>query len=359
MRIFCSLDVGFLRLFHFGLGTVLIACSLNCVNAETAAAQSNQPAAAAATLPRCEVVPMDSHQVSFQIEGVERFRWNYGEDYPRPYFFPFRGPSGGLLTRMGHPGAPDHDHHQSIWFANHKVNGLNFWGNATGTTIRRKQWYAYTDGEQEASMASALGWYAADGSEVMHQDLIAAIIPLENDEYALEIQTTFKTPASGTPIELEQNNFGFLAIRVAKGVSSLFGEGTLSNSEGQVGEPEIFGKSARWMDYSGSVASSEGESRTVVTEGITCFDHPSNLHFPTPWHVRKDGWMGAAVSLESGTTILPDAPLRLRYLVYAHRGGYDHAQAEAVYQAFAHRPAWVLSKATKPHYQYEVRREAQ
>ena len=61
---------------------------------------------------RCEVLPEAGHQVSFRIDGREVLRWHEGRDYPRPYFFPVIGPSGTSLTRMGHPGAPNHDHHQ-------------------------------------------------------------------------------------------------------------------------------------------------------------------------------------------------------------------------------------------------------
>ena len=39
-------------------------------------------------------------------------------------------PSGATLTRIGHPGAENHDHHRSVWFAHHKVNGLDFWSSA-------------------------------------------------------------------------------------------------------------------------------------------------------------------------------------------------------------------------------------
>ncbi|MDA1231849.1 MAG: PmoA family protein, partial [Planctomycetota bacterium] len=69
---------------------------------------------------RCQIVPLVSHQVSFQIDDREVLRWNSGLDYPRPFFFPVVSPSGAMLTRMGHPGAPDHGHHQSVWFAHHK-----------------------------------------------------------------------------------------------------------------------------------------------------------------------------------------------------------------------------------------------
>ena len=76
-------------------------------------------------IPRCQIVPLAGHQVSLQIDGGERLRWHFGDAYPRPYFFPLVGPVGQSLTRMGHPGAPNHDHHQSIWFAHDKVLGIS------------------------------------------------------------------------------------------------------------------------------------------------------------------------------------------------------------------------------------------
>ncbi len=305
---------------------------------------------------RCEVIPIAEHQVSFRIEGDEKFKWNFGETYPRPFFYPFVGPSGAELTRMGHPGAPDHDHHQSIWFAYNKVNGLDFWANNKGTSIVQKQWYAYEDGDDEAIMASYLAWISPDGSEVLQQDLVAAIVPMPDNEYSLEIQTIFRVPTATSKVELEQTNFGFLAVRVAKSLSAIFGGGQLSSSEGQVGEKDIFAKRARWMDYSGPVAAHQGKDRQVIMEGITFHDHPSNHHFPTPWHVRQDGWMGAAVNLEQGITLDSDTSLTLRYLLHAHSGLYDAKKAQAVHSQFASRPGFVLSKGTKPGYQHEVRR---
>src|SRR5438874_232420 len=66
-----------------------------------------------------------------------------------------------------------------------------------------------------------------------------------------------------------KTNFGFLAVRVAKNLSEHFGGGVLTNSEGAKSEPAIFGKQAKWMDYSGPVPNGH-------TEGITYFDHPTN-----------------------------------------------------------------------------------
>ena len=305
---------------------------------------------------RCELVPLAEHQVSFQIDGEEKTRWHFGAEYPRPFFYPLNGPSGTSLTRMGHPGAQNHDHHRSVWFAHHDVGGVDFWSDGTDARVRQKSWYCYRDGDDEAVMASVSGWYDGQGKELMEQDVVAALIPCEGGEHALEIQITMRPPAGAESVELGKTNFGFLAVRVAKTVSVHFGGGTLSNSEGQQGEEAIFGKPARWVDYSGPVAVGRGAGRKTVAEGITYFDHPTNPRYPTPWHVREDGWMGASFCMHEGFTIAADAPLTLRYLLHAHRGGYDHAKAQAVHEAFAERPGFQIAKATRPHRQYEVER---
>jgi len=305
-------------------------------------------------LKRCEVVPLSEQQVSFRIDGVEKVVWHFDRQNVRPFFFPFNGPSGSSLSRMGHPGAPDHDHHQSIWMAHQFVNGVDFWSNNTGAQIRQKQWYCYQDSNEEAIMASALGWYDPMDNELMQQELIVALIPMEQDESALELAFTFKPSANRESVELGKTNFGFLAVRVAKSISAHFGGGQITSSEGLSGEPMLFAKPARWMDYSGPVPVGSGAQRTLTTEGITYFDHPANPRYPTSWHMREDGWMGAAFCLNDGFKITQSQPLVLRYLLHAHRGAYNHNRAEAVHQAFASRGALVLQPSTKKHLQFEV-----
>ena len=50
---------------------------------------------------------------------------------------------------MGHPGAPDHDHHRSVWFAHEKVSGVNFWSDNTAARVRQKEWLVYHDGDDD------------------------------------------------------------------------------------------------------------------------------------------------------------------------------------------------------------------
>ncbi len=310
-------------------------------------------------VPRCELLPLPDHQISFLDEGREVTRWHFDPKYPRPFFFPFNGPSGASLTRMGHPGAQNHDHHRSVWFAHAKLDGIDFWSENTAARIRQKLWLAYGDGEAESVMAVSLGWFDEEGVERMEQELVAASIPGAGGEHALEIQLTLRPGAGRDSVFLEQSNFGLLAVRVAKSLSHHFGGGQLTNSGGAVGEAAIFGRPAAWVDYSGPVVTGTGAERRSVTEGITFFDHPANPRHPTPWHVRSDGWMGASFCLEDGFTIPRDAPLTLRYLLQAHSGGCDPDKAAKIAAAFAARPGFAVSKSTRPHRQFEVERLAQ
>jgi len=295
-------------------------------------------------IPRCQVVPIPDHQASFVIDGRERLRWHFGQNYPRPFFFPLNGPSGSSLTRMGHPGAPNHDHHQSVWFAHNKVVGIDFWANGLPPRIQQKEWLAYVDGDSEAVMAVKLGWYDGhDPRELLEQELIVSVRSGGEAkeegaaETLVELQSTFR-PTSEM-LEFGKTNFGFLAVRVAKNISAHFGGGTLTDSEGRVGEPAIFGNQARWMDYSGPVPGDK-------VEGITYFDHPSNPRHPTHWHVREDGWMGASACFADPLTTTRDKPLVLRYLLHAHAGSANNAEAGPVFERFAKERPFAVTKST-------------
>lgn len=317
--------------------------------------------------PRCEVVPWHDQQALFLVDGVERTRWHFGRQYKGPFLHPLRGPSGAPLTRMGHPGAPNHDHHRSIWFAHNKVTGVDFWGDAGTDFIAQRSWLAYEDGDDEALMAVSLTWHDGhDPAELLEQELIVSVRPAPGSprETLVELQTRFLPRAE--MLEFGQTNFGFLAIRVARGISAHFGGGRLSNDRGEVGEPALFAKRSRWMDYSGTVrppvpetSPADSPPPTPVDEGITCFDHPDNPSHPTCWHVRDDGWMGASACLEAPLLTTREHPLTLRYLLHAHGGAADLARAGQVFDLFAAAPGLeVVSGQGVPHRHSIVRRRA-
>lgn len=303
------------------------------------------------TFPRNQLEPLPDHQVAFQVEGNERLRWHFGTSYPRPFFFPLLGPSGVSLTRMGHPGASNHDHHRSVWFAHAKVLGIDFWSDRTRARIRQKRWLAYEDGEEEAIVGSLLGWYDGhDPKELLEQELIASMRPGPEGETFLELQSTFRPRAES--LEFGKTNFGFLAVRVAKHISAYFGGGQLTSSEGKKGEPAIFGQRAKWMDYTGPGNRGKESDR----EGITYFDHPKNPDYPSYWHVREDGWMGASVCFKGPVNTTRKSPLVLRYLLHVHRGDIDADRANLLARAFAIKPPFEVVPARVKHRQLTIRR---
>ncbi len=317
-------------------------------------------AAAAPPLPRFEVIPLPDAAVELSLDGIQRVGWHFDADSPRPYFFPFRSPFGGLLTRMGHPGAENHDHHRSIWFAHHDVDGHSFWQDESGCTIRQDFWMVQDDGNTEGVFAARLSWLDPTGTPLLQQDLVAALRSAGSDDHALEIQTTLHPAEGREQVTLGKTNFGFLAVRVARSISDFFGGGTLTSSEGLVGEPAIFGTKAAWIDYSGPVGIGRGATRSSIMEGITFFDHPDNPRYPARWHVRADGWMGASFCFDDAWELSDAAPLSLRYLLYAHRGGASDAPISTVQHAFHERPGWRIRPSTpaEKHRQWVVERTA-
>ncbi len=305
--------------------------------------------------PRVQALPIADDQVSFQIESIERLRWHSGRRYPRPYFYPLIGPSGRSLTRMGHPAAPDHDHHRSIWFAHTHVAGVSFWEEGKDPQIRQERWVLYEDGPDEAAMVVELGWFDAHNVRLLRQQLIAVVRAVgsassSNDlgEMELEVQATFTPDLSS--LELGKTNFGFFAVRVAKSLSAHYGGGRLTNSDGAVGEKNIHQQTARWVDYSGPIATDNSATPPRdIWEGITYFDHPTNPHQPPLWHVRDDGWMSASFNQREALELKRDRPLVLRYLLQVHRGDLQAASASRVCDLFASTPVYEVVPRPSPH----------
>lgn len=305
---------------------------------------------------RCEIIPQAHDQAAFLIDGREVTRWHFGADALRPCFHPLLGPdSRRSLTRMGHPGAPNHDHHRSVWFAHYKVLGVDFWSINSTARIAQKLWFVYDDGDESARMAVQLDWLDGhDPAPLLEQELVVTLQPLDGGEYTLALDSVFRPRAE--QLEFQQTNFGFLAVRVARTISAHFGGGRLTGASGGTGEPQLHQTHAEWMDYSGPmpVDAADG-TRSTVIEGITYFDHPDNPGFPTRWHVRDDGWMGASPCQTTPLLTTREQPLALRYLLHVHRGAVDPARASAVARAWRQEPRLTVAKSMQPHRQFELK----
>jgi hypothetical protein len=254
---------------------------------------------------------------------------------------------------MGHPGAPNHDHHRSLWFAHEKLMGVDFWSIGKPARIVQKHWYAIDEREDFARLGVLLHWLDGhDPQPLIAQDLIATLRPHASElreGWSLELQLNLNAQSEG--IEFQQSNFGILGLRLAKSISAHFGGGLISGQNGSQGEPQLFGTANRWMDYSGpSYIASDGSEGI---EGITLFDHRDNPRSPCKWHVRSDGWMGPSLSRDAAVPIKFGHPLVVRYLLDIHPGKYNPERAAVIADRFDRSSTVSIQKSTQPHRQFE------
>jgi len=278
------------------------------------------------------VIPMPYNQASFQRDGVELTRYHFGPGLHRSFLFPVIGPLGRSLTRMGHPHDPEsHSHHNSVWISHHDIDVTNFWSDSGKGRIRHKRIVNYEDANEQAYLVAENEWVRDDGKVLLIETRRVTAFGLPDSEWLLTIDMEFK--AKDRTITLGKTPFGMIGVRMAKTIGVNDGGGTIRNSEGAVNEKEVFWKRAKWVDYSGAITNGK-------LEGITLFDHPDNPNFPSHFHVRNDGWMGASLTFDGPREIQPDKPLRLRYGLYIHSDMKAAETIEARWKQFAEiRPA--------------------
>ncbi len=276
-------------------------------------------------VPHLQIVPMPYDQASFQREGVEITRYHFDSGLNRPFLFPVIGPAGRSLTRMGHPHDPEsHSHHNSVWIAHHDVDGENFWSDGGKGKIRHRRIVKYEDQGERSTIITENEWIADKTKVLLVETRRISVVLLENNEWLMVIDMEFK--AKGTAATLGKTPFGMIGVRMAKNIGVNDAGGMIRNSEGAVNEKDVFWKRTRWVDYSGAVTNEK-------SEGITLFDHPDNPNFPSHFHVRNDGWMGASLTFEGPRKIQPDIPLCLRYGLYVHS---DMKAREAIETKWKH-----------------------
>jgi hypothetical protein len=282
-------------------------------------AWAQRPLPGLKAVPHIQVIPMPYHQASFQRDGDEITRYHFGPNLHRPFLFPVVGPSGRSLTRMGHPHDPEsHSHHNSVWISHNDVNGTSFWSDGGKGKIRHKRIIEFEDADEHASLVAENEWINSDGKVLLLETRSVTLFPLSKSEWLLTIDMEFK--ANNGTVTLGKTPFGMIGVRMAKTIGVNDGGGKIRNSAGAVNEKDVFWKKARWVDYSGAITNKK-------IEGITLFDHPDNPNFPSHFHVRNDGWMGASLTFEGPREIRPDEPLKLRYGLYVHS---DMKPSEAI-----------------------------
>jgi hypothetical protein len=311
---------------------LIVAAMLIVGTAARVAAQDALPDAR--PVPRMQVLPLPRSEVSIVRDGQEITRYYFGSDLRRPFLYPIVGPSGRSLTRMGHPRDPNgHSHHNSVWVSHHVIGGIDdkdpsavgFWNDVTKGNIVHQRVEQYEDADDQAIIQVRNAWRDGDGQTRLEELRMMRFMPQEGGQWLLVFDLEF---TAKEPITIGKSNFGFVGVRMAKTIGVHDGGGTIRNSAGGVDEKGVHEKPARWCDYSGPITP---EAR----EGITLLDHPSNSNHPTVFHVRDDGWMGAAFAFTEPYILKPDMPLRIRYGLWVHAGIPSAEQIDEQFEQFA------------------------
>jgi hypothetical protein len=181
---------------------------------------------------------------------------------------------------------------------------------------------------------------------LLRQELVVTLAPHgDHGEWTLELQSEFHADADG--VEFRKSNFGVLGLRVAKSLSTHFGDGVITGASGKQGEAATFGEPNRWMDYSGSIGQ-DADAQPIV-EGLTLVDHPENPGHPARWHTRADGWFGPSLTRVEPLLIARDRPLCVRYLLFVHASRPDPMRIDTIASDFAARPKLQRIKSSDPH----------
>ena len=287
-------------------------------------------------------------RVDVLIAGKPFTSYYFGADSPKPYMHPLRSAQGTIVTRgwpmvKDIPGEThDHPHHRAMFFTHGDINGIDFWGEGTATTAQQTaKGKVYTSEDlpkgrtafvkldemkstgTSGSIRAEFNLVGPDGKTIGGETQ-SYVIRGEAQERIIDCEFTIQ--ARDVALKMGDTKEGTFAIRVAKALEEPTGR--MLNSNGGVGEKEIWGKRADWVDYSAEVS---GESL-----GIAIFDNPANPKHPTYWHARGYGLFAVNPfgehdyyndpKRDGSITIKPGESLTFRYRVIIHHGNAAEAK---------------------------------
>lgn len=276
--------------------------------------------------------------VEVEMDGEPLTTFYHGAEWDKPFLHPLRTLSGIVVTR-GFPvekiegETTDHLWHRGLWYGYEDINGVDFWRelgeDKTGRIVSRSSPTTTTNRHS--------GTLSADLLLITPKRKVLGTLREEftffasGDNFFIDARVTLSADR-GVSLKMGDAEDGGFALRLADWFRQDRGA-MLLNSNGLVGTENIWGKRARWVDYSTTL------KRQKV--GVAMFDHPHNPQHPTYWHARGRGScvanpFGARAFLgdksqDGSMTIPPGSRLELRYRVVVHPGDAREADLERLY----------------------------
>jgi hypothetical protein len=212
----------------------------------------------------------------------------YGEKLTKPSLFPVKTPSGITVTR-GYPlekiegESKDHPHHVGVFFTYGEVNGEDFWGNTSSPPqVKHVKVTQMKADEDQATLSTVMHWIGKDGKKLLEEKRTMVFSTGENENI---IDFDITLTAQDSRVVFTDTKEGMFAIRVAPWLREQSGKGKYLSSNGDEQEKNVWGKRSKWVRLQG-----EKDDKMV---GITIFNHPTSINYPTYWHARGYGLFAA------------------------------------------------------------------
>ncbi len=301
--------IKFTPLMALTLATSFLAVASECVFAEPAAVSFDTSV---------------EGQIPIRVGDQQIALYVYQDDeISRPYFAHLRAPGAPQVSRNHPPiaGKDRADHgtfHPGLWMSFGDISGNDYWRLAAPVA---QTMYAIPDNTRSLKVQNRYGTAENPDAIVCNEDCTYTVV-VRQDGYLLLWDSIFSSNDEFYFGDQEEMGIGFRVatpIRVESEEAGRIpaGNGTMVDSEGRKNGDEIWGNTADWCDYSGTL-----DGKHV---GMTLFCHPDNFR-PSWFHARDYGLLEAnpfgreafGKGEKSKVVVKPGEQLRLRYGVFVH-----------------------------------------
>jgi hypothetical protein len=251
------------------------------------------------------------------------WQFHFSKEEGKPYFHPLNLPDGTTLTSLR---PADHPWHRGLWWSWKFINGLNYWeedpksGLSAGRTeITAVTTIPHADGSAHISMD--LSYHPPGAPPVMLEKReLSVSAPDSKGSYQIGWISVFttgdqdvkldRTPLPGEPGGVGYGGYAGLSARMSTPAKSW----VFTSSERTSGAANLHGRTARWVDFS-------GETSRGAKGGLTMFDDPRNLRYPTHWYVNQEmPYFSPAPLFKEAFMLGAGKTVTLRYTILIHSG---------------------------------------
>jgi len=299
------------------------------------------------------------NSVEVVIGGKGFTTYTFDPKISKAFLEPLRDAKGTVVTRtlaVGNEVPPGHEqdrgfepHQRAMYFGHGDINGNTYWIEEAfdkyytepvalkyGRMVFRKI-DEMKGGPNSGVIRATFDLLGADGKPIAVE---TQEFRFSGDADSRVIDCEFVIKAGKKELKFGDTKEGTFAIRLSPQLDSPMG--TMVNSEGGEGEPQIWGKRANWVNVDGVV---DGDHL-----GVAIFESPESFRHPTYWHARGYGLLAAnpfglsyfyADPKQDGSyTLSAGQTIHFGYRVLIHEGSYKDAQIAEKYGEYIAHSEW-------------------